>query len=153
MILTSMAQVIQATTASIPLPSKLWLFVVRTDEWLPVIDNTSTMTTWVKGYQLSTIWQRRPEWKVASHRRYEYNDNLSEGLPVINNMIKTTWVKGCQSSTIWVQLRPEWKVISYQRYGKNGLSEGLQVIDNTCTITTWVNSCQSSTTRVQKWLV
>ena len=37
MVSTSMAQVIQAMTASIPLPSKLWLLVVRTDEWLSTI--------------------------------------------------------------------------------------------------------------------
>ena len=29
----------------------------------------------------------QPKWKVASYWRYEYNDNLSEGLPVINNII------------------------------------------------------------------
>ena len=51
-----------------------------------VIDNTSTMTTWVKGYQLSIIRiQWRPEWSVISYQQYEYNDDLSEELPVINN--------------------------------------------------------------------
>ena len=32
---------------------------------------------------------------VASYRRYEYYDDLSEGLPVIDNTTKTTRVKGC----------------------------------------------------------
>ena len=45
------------------------------------------MTTWVKGYQLSTIRvQWRPEWRVISYQQYEYIDNLSEGLSVINDM-------------------------------------------------------------------
>ena len=57
-------------------------------ERLPVIDNTSIMMTPVKGYQLSTIWQRRPEWMVASYWRY---------------YTITTWVKNCQSLMIWVQ--------------------------------------------------
>ena len=87
-------------------------------ERLPVIDNTSTMTTWVKDCQLSTIrvqWQ--PKWKIASYWRYEYNDDLSKGLPIIDNMsIMTTWVKGCQSLTIWIQSQPEWRIVSHQQY-------------------------------------
>ena len=39
---------------------------------------------------------------VASYQQYEYNDNLSEGLSVINNTTKTTWVKGCQLLTMQV---------------------------------------------------
>ena len=72
-----MAQLIEAMIAPTPRSSKLRLLVAQTNkynddlsEWLLVIDNTSTMTTWVKDYQLSTIQQRRPEWKVASHQRY-----------------------------------------------------------------------------------
>ena len=112
-------------------PSKLWLLMACTDEQLSMISverwpdwrvanyqryKISTMTTWVKGCQLLTIrvrWQ--PEWRVASYRKYEYNDDLSEKLPVINNTsIMTTWVKGCQLSTISIQKQPEWKVASYQ---------------------------------------
>ena len=38
-------------------------------EELSVIDDTSTMTIWVKGYQLSMIWvQSQPEWRVVSHQ-------------------------------------------------------------------------------------
>ena len=69
-------------------------------ERLPVINDTSIMTTWVKDYQLSTIqptWvkdyqlstiqvQWQPEWKIASYQQYKYNDDLSEKLPVINDM-------------------------------------------------------------------
>ena len=51
------------------------------------------MTTWVKGYQLSTIRQGRPEWRIASYWRYEYDHNLSEGLSVINDTsAKMTYV-------------------------------------------------------------
>ena len=58
-------------------------------------NDTSIMTTWVKSYQLSTIWQKKPKWKVASYWWYEYNDDLSKGLPVIDNTSTiTTWVKG-----------------------------------------------------------
>ena len=47
-------------------PSKLRLLVARTDGWLPVINNTSTMTTWVKGCQLSTIRVRKwPVWSMT----------------------------------------------------------------------------------------
>ena len=67
------------TTESTLPPSKLRLFVARTDEWLSTMHN-----------QLSTIWHRRPEWRVASYWQYEYNDNPSEGLSVINNTTKTT---------------------------------------------------------------
>ena len=64
------------------------------------------MTTWVKGRQLSTI-------------RNQYNDDLSEGLPVIDDTITmTTWVKGRQLSTIRNQYNDE-------------LSEGLSVINDT----------------------
>ena len=47
--------------------------------------------------------QSRPKWKVVSYQWYKYNNDLSEGLSVINNTTKTTWVKSCQSSIIWVQ--------------------------------------------------
>ena len=94
MVSALMAKVIQATTMSIPLPSKLWLLKVHMDEWLSTI-----RPTWVKGCQLSMIrvewrpewrvasyqWYDQLEWRVASYWRYEYNDNLSEGLPVITN--------------------------------------------------------------------
>ena len=67
------------------------------------------------GCQLLTIqvqWQ--PKWRVISYWQYEYNDDLSEGLSVIDDTnTMTTWVKGCQLSTIRVQWRPEWKVASY----------------------------------------
>ena len=118
---------------------------------------------------------------VASYRRYEYNDDLSEGLSVIDDTsTMTTWVKGYQLSTIRVQWRSEWRVISYWRYEYNddlseglsvindttNLSEGLPVINDTSTMTTWVKGyqlstirptwvkgCQLSTIRVQKWPV
>ena len=54
-------------------------------EGLLVIDDTSTITIWVKDCQLSMIRQKRPEWGVASYRRYKYYDNLSKGLSVIND--------------------------------------------------------------------
>ena len=54
---------------------------------------------------------------AISYRRYEYNDNLSEGLLVIDNPnTMMTWVKGCQLSTIWVQWQPKWKIANYQQY-------------------------------------
>ena len=44
---------------------------------------------------------------VASYQQYEYNNDLSEGLPIINDTsTMTTWVKGCQLSTIRVQKWP-----------------------------------------------
>ena len=86
--------------------STLQANIARTDGWFSVINNT-TKTTWVKGYQLSTIQvQWRPEWRVASYRQYEYNNDLSEGLSVINDTTKTTWMKGCHSSTIRVRKWP-----------------------------------------------
>ena len=103
-------------------------------EGLSVINNTSTMTTWIKGYQLSTIRWRRLEWRVISYQQYKYNDNLSEGLSVINDTsTMTTWVKGYQLSTI----RPTWV---------NGCQ--LSTIRPT-----WMKGCQLSTIRVQKWPV
>ena len=69
-------------------PSKLRLFVARTDEWLSKIRPTwvkgyqlSTiqvqLTTWMKGYQLSTIRiQSQTEWKVVSHQQYECKNDL-----------------------------------------------------------------------------
>ena len=66
-------------------PSKPQLLMARTDGWLPVIDNMSTMTTWVKGYQLSIIRQRQLKWKVVRHQWYKFNDDLSEGSSVIND--------------------------------------------------------------------
>ena len=89
MVLTLMAQVIQATITSIPLPSMLWLLVVHTDECL------------------STIQQRQPKWGIANYWWYKYNNSLSERLSVINNMIKTTWVKDCQLLIIQVQWQLE----------------------------------------------
>ena len=68
--LYSIAQLIQATTAPPPPPFKPRLLVAHTDGWLSVINDTSIMTTWMTGYQLSTI------------------------------RVLTTWVKGCQSLTI-----------------------------------------------------
>ena len=70
--------------------------------WVKGCQLSSTMTTREKGYQLSTIWvQWQPEWRVISYQQYEYNDNLSERLSVINDTsTMTTWVKGCQLSTI-----------------------------------------------------
>ena len=59
-----------------PPPSKTRLLVVRMDGWLPVTNDTSTMTIWVKGYQLSTIRQRRPEWRVVSHQQYVCENDL-----------------------------------------------------------------------------
>ena len=56
------------------------------------------------GCRLSTIRvQWRLEWRVISYQWYEYNDNMSEGLLVIDDTsTMTTWVKGCQLLTIWV---------------------------------------------------
>ena len=71
----------------------------RADEQLSTI---RTKTTRVKSCQLSIIqvqWQ--PEWRIASYRWYEYNDDLSEGLPVINDtqlLLAVPW---------W----PEWRVV------------------------------------------
>ena len=114
-----------AMRAPTPLPSKLRLFVAHATS--------------------SCQWYDQPEWKVASYRRYEYNDDLSEGLPVINNTtslnegllviddtsIMITSVKGCQLSTIR-QRRPKWTVASYWQYEYyDNLSEGLSVINDT----------------------
>ena len=135
----SQAQPIQATTAW----GLRWRRVTSyrrykydddLSERSPVIDDTSTMTTWVKSCQLSTIRvQWRPEWRVSSYWRYEYIDALSEGLPVIDDTsTMTTWVKSCQLSRIRVQWRSEQRVASYRRYKYNDdLTEGLPVINNT----------------------
>ena len=78
----------------------------------------STITTWMKGCQLSTIWiQWRPKWKIVSYRRYGYNDDLSERLSVINDTsTTTTWMKGYQLLTIRVWSQSESRVASYQWY-------------------------------------
>ena len=93
--------------------------IIDLSEELSVINDISIMTTWIKVYQLSTIRvQWRPEWRVISYQKYEYNDNINKRLSVINDMMKTTWVKGYQLSTIQVQWQPKWMVISYQQYNQ-----------------------------------
>ena len=68
---------------------------------LVVINNTSTIMTWVKGYELSMIRQGQPEWRIASYQWYEYNDDLNEGLPVINDTsTMTNLEKSCKLMTI-----------------------------------------------------
>ena len=113
MVSTSMAQVIQTTTSL--------------SEGLPVIDDTSTMTTWVKGCQLSTI---RPTW-VKGCQLSTIRPTWVNGCQL--STIRPTWVKGCQLSMI----RPTWV-------------KGCQL----STIRpTWVKGCQLSTIRVRKWPV
>ena len=87
--LTSMAQLIQATTAPSPPPFKPQLLVARTDKWLSTIQ-----PTWVKGRQLSTIWVRsQPEWRVVSHRRYKCeNDRCGRWL---------VWLMTCGQWPVW----------------------------------------------------
>ena len=88
-----------------------------------------TMAQFIQAMIAPTPHPSKPRLLVAQTDKY--NDNLSEGLSVINNTTKTTGVKGCQLLTIWVQWRSEWKVISYQRYNDDNLSEGLPVINDT----------------------
>ena len=52
---------------------------------------------------------------VASYWRYDYYDDLSEGLPVIDNTsTMTTWVKDYQLSTIQVQKWPMWSIYTLE---------------------------------------
>ena len=53
-------------------------------EGLPVINDTSTMTTWVKGCQLSTIcmmttWVKGRQLSTTRNRYSQFGDDLSEG--------------------------------------------------------------------------
>ena len=77
--------------------------MARMDGWLSVINNTTNLS---EGFQLSTIWlQWRPEWRTVSYR-YEYNDNRSEGLPVINDTsAKMTFV-----ILFWINTLKNWVV-------------------------------------------
>ena len=86
---TSMAHLIQATTAPTPLLSKPRLLVARMDEWLSTVRNQLSVIqpTWVKGYQLSTI---RPTW-VKRRDTTNLRKGLLEGSPVINNTQAVQW--------------------------------------------------------------
>ena len=135
-------QLIQATTAPTPPSSKPRLLMACTDGWLPVIDDTSTMTTWVKSYQLSMIqvqWQS--EWRVINYQRYdEYN--LSEKLPVINNMINLS--EGLLVINNTTDLSAGLPVIN----NVTNLSKRLPIINNTsakmtCMIVFSINTMQS----------
>ena len=100
---------------------------------LPIINNISTMMTWVKGCQLSTIQvQWRPEWRVASYRRYKYNDDLSEGLSVINDT--TNLSEGLPVINNTTDLSERLPVIN----DKTNLSEELLVINDTSVKITFI---------------
>ena len=117
--LLSRLLVVRASQAR-PLQALLWEHHLL---WL------HTMAQLIQAMTAPTPCSSKPRLLVAQTEKY--NDDLSEGLSVINNTTKTTWVKGCQLSTIWVQWRPEWKVISYQWYDDDNLSEGLPIINDT----------------------
>ena len=93
-------------------PSKPPLLVAQTDKYndnlsegLSVINDMSTMTTWVKDYQLSTIRWRQSKWRVISYQQCD-EDDLSEGLSVIDDTV--------QQRPVWLfsQLMPWWLVWS-----------------------------------------